>query len=165
MTKFLNANRLLGRIHVLRRITVGSKMLKIPLYKGQYEILDYVSKNPGCSQAMLAKELMISPASVALSVKRLIKANLLTKETDKNNLRCNKLYAGKNADEVINKSRSVMDEFDSNAFKNFTDEELKLFESFALRITENIVDSYFDGKLPPKHEAMAIIKKIEEEEK
>lgn len=165
MTKYFKVNRLLGRIHVLRRITVGSKMLKIPLYKGQYEILDFVFKNPGCSQAMLAKELMISPASVALSVKRLTKSKLLMKEADENNLRCNKLYAGKNAEEVINKSRSVLDEFDSNAFEGFTDEELDMFESFAMRITENIVNSYFDGKLPQKHEAMAIMKKIEEEEK
>ena len=165
MTKYFKANRLLGRIHVLRRISVGRKMLKIPLYKGQYEILEYVFKNPGCSQAMLAQELMISPASVALSVKRLTKADLITRETDKNNLRCNKLYAGKNAEDVINKSRSVMDEFDRNAFSGFTDEELELFESFALRITENIVNSYFDGKLPQRHEAMAIMKKIEEEEK
>ncbi len=165
MTKYFKANSLLGKIHVLRRITVGSRILKIPLYKGQYEILDFISKNPGCSQAMLAKELMISPASVALSVKRLTKANLITKETDENNLRCNKLYTEKKAEDAINRSRCVMDEFDSNAFIGFSDDELSLFENFALRITENIVNSYFDGKLPHKYEAMAIIKKIEEEEK
>lgn len=165
MTKYFNANRLLGKIHVLRRISTGSRTLKIPLYKGQYELLNYVMENPGCSQAQLACELMISPACVALSVKRLTKAQLLVKEADTENLRCNKLYCTEKAKDAILKSREIMDEFDINAFSGFSDEELKQFENFAQRITDNIVNSYFDGKHPKRREAIAIIKKIEEEEK
>jgi len=165
MTKYFNANRILGKIHILRRISTCSRMLKIPLYKGQYELLSYVLENPGCSQAQLACELMISPACVALSVKRLTKSELLVKETDENNLRCNKLYCTQKAEDAINKCRDIMDTFDAAAFIGFSDEELKQFESFTQRITDNIVNSYFDGKLPQRREAIAIIKKIEEEEK
>lgn len=163
MTKYFNANRLLGKIHILRRISTGSRTLKIPLYKGQYELLSFVMDNPGCSQATLATELMITPACVALSVKRLTKVGLLTKEADKDNLRCNKLYCTKEAENAINKSRGIMDEFDTVAFEGFSDEELMQFESFAQRITDNIADFYFDGKHPGKREAIAIMKKIEEE--
>ena len=62
------------------------------LYFGQMPVLDFVAANPGCTQVQVADHLRVSPASIALSTKRLQKAGYLTKEVDAENLRCKRLY-------------------------------------------------------------------------
>ena len=55
-------------------------------------VLRYVMENDGCKQVDLANFLRVTPASVALSTKRMQKAGYLEKEVDEYNLRRNKLH-------------------------------------------------------------------------
>ena len=50
------------------------------LYFGQMPVLDFIAANPGCTQVQVADHLRVSPASIALSTKRLQKAGYLTKK-------------------------------------------------------------------------------------
>ena len=43
------------------------------LYFGQMPVLDFIAANPGCTQVQVADHLRVSPASIALSTKRLQK--------------------------------------------------------------------------------------------
>ncbi len=108
------------------------------LYHGQFPIIDAVRRHDGCTQKDLADRLMVSPASVAVSTKRLEKAGLLIRKTDENNARCNRLSITEKGIEVSNKCREAFDSIDAQAFAGFSDEELDGFVSYLDRIIQNL---------------------------
>ena len=80
-----------GRLHKLelvRMLAQRNEICKDGLYAGQMPVLNYLAEHPGCTQVEMADFLQVSPASIALSTKRLQKAGYLTKEVDEDNLRC-----------------------------------------------------------------------------
>lgn len=84
-----------GRLHKLelvRMLAQRNEICKDGLYAGQMPVLNYLAEHPGCTQVEMADFLQVSPASIALSTKRLQKAGYLTKEVDEDNLRCKRLY-------------------------------------------------------------------------
>ena len=80
------------------------------LYFGQMPVLDFVAANPGCTQVQVADHLRVSPASIALSTKRLQKAGYLTKEVDAENLRCKRLYISEEGQRVCAMCRERLDQ-------------------------------------------------------
>ena len=71
-----------GRLHKLelvRMLAQRKDIRKDGLYAGQMPVLNYLAEHPGCTQVEMADFLQVSPASVALSTKRLQKAGYLTK--------------------------------------------------------------------------------------
>ncbi len=51
------------------------------LYFGQMPVLDFIAANPGCTQVQVADHLRVSPASIALSTKRLQKGGVSYKRS------------------------------------------------------------------------------------
>lgn len=86
--------------------------------------------NPGCTQVQVADHLRVSPASIALSTKRLQKAGYLTKEVDAENLRCKRLYISEEGQRVCAMCRERLDQIDAVAFQGFSEEELEAFFLF-----------------------------------
>ena len=70
------------KIQLLRRIWIQKTQPDVELYFGQLPILEYIRKNPGCTQAEIAEHLCVTPASISTSTKRLQKSGLLTKTTE-----------------------------------------------------------------------------------
>lgn len=108
------------------------------LYFGQMPVLDFIAANPGCTQVQVADHLRVSPASIALSTKRLQKAGYLTKEVDAENLRCKRLYISEEGQRVCAMCRERLDQIDAVAFQGFSEEELEVFSSFLDRVTLNM---------------------------
>jgi DNA-binding MarR family transcriptional regulator len=163
MTKFFNANRNLGKLHILRRICNEKKTRRLPFYKSQYEFIEYVTNNPGCTQASLAEKFLITPASVALSIKRMEKSGLIKREINNENKRSNKLFCTKKAIDAANECRSIMDEIDTLMFDGFSDKELLEFEEYTDRILNNMSKHYFGGKILDRHQVFAMIREMEAE--
>lgn len=108
------------------------------IYFGQPPIIKYLCENGTCTQNELAKAMNVSPASVAVSVKRMQKSGLIDKVCDENDLRCNKISItekGRELDALIN---SRFDELDKKMYGGFTEEELIRFNSYIERITDNL---------------------------
>ena len=120
------------------------------LYFGQMPVLDFIAANPGCTQVQVADHLRVSPASIALSTKRLQKAGYLTKEVDAEN----RLYISEEGQRVCAMCRERLDQIDAVAFQGFSEEELEAFSSFLDRVTlnmtgetENVVSGELFGHL------------------
>ncbi len=91
---------------------------------------------------MLAKELSdginVSPASVAIFVKQMQKSGVITKISDENDLRCNRIALTENGKQRTEYIHSQFDKLDKRMFKGFTKEELSLLNSFLNRLIDNI---------------------------
>ena len=128
-------------IHVsrLHHILVGKRVDRMGPYAGPwFFVLRYVMDHDGCTQVALANFLRVTPASVALSTKRLQKAGYLVKEVDEYNLRCNRLHITQAGLELVESCRQVFVELEQEAFRGFDEAELQQFVSYMKRVATNL---------------------------
>jgi DNA-binding MarR family transcriptional regulator len=130
------------KFHLVRRILLQKSNMDFPLYPGQLHLLEFVNNHKGCTQAEVAEHLMISPASVALSTKRMEKSGLLEKRIDADNLRVRRLYVTEKGIHFSRRCRETLDEMDQVMFRDFTREELNTLIDFLDKIYSNLADGY-----------------------
>jgi len=132
----------LEKLNIIRRILRRKGTINLPLYPGQLHILEFVKTHSGCSQSEVAQNLLITPASVALSTKRMEKSGLLKKQPDSENLRCKRLYITKKGEQLSLHCRKVFDEIDDVMLEGFSEEELEIFNNFVDRFLANLTEKY-----------------------
>lgn len=121
------------------------------LHPGQLPIVEALLCRPGCTQQELADELRVTPASVALSTKRLEKAGLVEKRADENDRRRNRLYATEEGRQLAASRRRCFDELDAAMLHGLTSEELCTLRALLDRLIENLGASADDGlPMPPR---------------
>ncbi len=134
---------LAGRIimlNLLRRISINKATANIDLYFGQLPIMEYIINNEGCTQKEIADILKVTPASIAISTKRMQKSGLIYKKTDENNLRRNSLFVTEYGRELSQMYREQVDNLDKTVFKGFSNQELLVMKNHLDRMINNISD-------------------------
>ena len=126
------------RVNVLRRLLVQKNLRGKNLFKGQFPIMEIICENEGCTQKFLADQLMVSSASIALSIKRLVKAGMIEKTADENNLRCNRIYPTEKGRKSKEEACSVHAEIDQRTYRGFSAEEKAQLDAFLLRMIKNL---------------------------
>ena len=159
-----NSYRSLGgklfTIGILRRLQMQKLIHGKEIFKGQFPILQIICENEGCTQKFIADSLMVSQASIALSVKRLCKAGLIEKTSDESNLRCNRIFATEKGRVITEELAAKHDEADENTFKGFSEEELKTIDGIFSRIIDNLSEDR-KGEIS----ICALFKELQEAEK
>ena len=82
----------------------------------------------------------VSPASIALSTKRLQKSGLITKQTDEYNLRCNRLSATAKGIQTSEAFNEQLRQLDEKTFCGINDEERQQLSNILDRIIINACD-------------------------
>lgn len=137
----MELHQITGRLHKLelvRMIAHRRNMSAEGLYFGQMPVLDFVFDHPGCTQIEVADFLQVSPASIALSTKRLQKAGYLIKEVDAENLRCKRLSLSDAGSAARLHCREKIDALDAQMFRGVSAQELNALAKLIDRITMNI---------------------------
>lgn len=140
---------------LIHRYHITKSAQKAGLYYGQPMILEYIKEHTACTQKELADSLHISPASVATSIKRLEKSGYVTRLTDKDDIRKNRLFLTDKGLNILTEFRSICDETDREMFKGFSEEECRLLCSFLERLynnldTENLTNSQMKAEIQRK---------------
>ena len=138
MSKMTELSRRIRKIYLLRRSLFGKLAADLDVDMQQSPILEYVRKNHGCTQVELAKALAVSPASIALSTKRMQKTGLLKKEVDEHNLRQNRLSITQKGLETSEKCKGIAHNLNHRMFDGFSEEELEGLENYLDRIIHNL---------------------------
>ena len=93
-------------------------------------------KSAGC--ALYDGMLCITPASVALSTKRLQKAGFLEKRRDADNQRCNRLYATEAAKALVQEQRRAFDEVDAVTFAGLSEQDRETLRRLLDHMIQNL---------------------------
>ncbi len=128
----------LKRLVMLHRYYIHHTEAGTKMYPGQPPILEYLDKNENCTQADLADFLHVSPASIAVSLKRMQKSGLIDKRTDESDMRCNRIFITDTGREEKEKWRRECDRIDEKMFRGFTDEEMTQLSEYVQRLTANL---------------------------
>lgn len=159
-----NSYRSLGgkliTIGILRRLQIQKLIRGKEIFKGQFPILEIICKNEGCTQKYIAESLMVSQASIALSVKRLAKAGMIEKTVDEQNLRCNRIYPTEKGRSMRAELSAMYCAVDEMSFRGFTDEEIAVIDGLFSRMIDNLSEDR-KGEIS----ICALCKELEEAEK
>lgn len=143
MVEYKEITQRFEKFNVLRRGQLFSMLENEQLHIAQLPVLEFVMQHNGCTQAELAEFLCITPASVAVSTKRMQSAGFIEKREDKNNLRCKNLFITEAGKKAVHNCRKIFDEFDSRLYSGLSDNELSEF----MRILDRLIDNINDGRI------------------
>lgn len=123
MSRYTTLSVRFSRAYMLHRAARRRAFSALGLWHGQLPILDYVDEHPLCSQSAMARTLGLSAPSVAISTKRLVKAGLLEKRADPDNLRQNRLSLTAHGERTVRLARELAEETNRALFSVLTDGE------------------------------------------
>jgi len=130
----------LDNLFMLRRTLLTKTATNSGLYYGQLPVLAYISNNSGCTQKEIADWLKVSPASIALSTKRLQKAGFIEKTVDKDNLRRNMLSVTPKGSETALRCREGTIKFDDSMFSCLSGEEMEVLSNIVDKLIAHLSD-------------------------
>lgn len=147
----------LKMINLLRRIFIQKSQPDVELYFGQLPILEYIRQNDNCTQIEIAEKLCVTPASISTSTKRLQKAGLLTKTTDPDNLRCNRLSITQEGIIRCENNLKSVNRLYALMFKDLSEQELECLDATLSKILKNLAPSSDGASLGPIDIAALVI--------
>jgi len=103
-------------------------------------MLMYLSdKKMALSQKKIADDMKISPAAVAIMIKKLEKNGYIKRAVAENDSRYNEIKLSEKGEAMIKKTKTVFDAIDTNAFLGFSVEEMTQFAVMLNRLSDNIL--------------------------
>lgn len=145
-------------LNISERYIIDRLLEEKGIYFGQPPILCFLSKNPNATQKDIADSLNISPASVAVSVKRMEKAGIISRETDKDDARRNNLSLTEKGAELEKFARQTFNDVDSAKISGLSQEEISLMLSVIRKMSDNLSESF------PEKSKRSILKPKEEKD-
>ena len=121
--------------------SISKKVEKTGVYCSQHRLLMILGKHPDCSQTELAERLEISPAAVAVSLKKLEKSGFISRQCQENDNRVNQVVITEGW-KIIDLSTQYFKEMENAFSSDFSEEELKQLQSFLERMIKNGEDYY-----------------------
>lgn len=118
--------------------TIEKRVKDTGVYRSQHRLLMHLNMQPNCSQVMLAEQLEISPAAIAVSIKKLEKGGYIRRETDSSDSRVHQVTITTKGETVIEQSIKMFQEVEAQMFQDFSEEEKKQMEDFLERIYHNL---------------------------
>lgn len=129
-------------INWLEEKTKYNTLSALNVHDGQPDILAYIYMHRKTSQYDIARYLGLSRASVGISLKRMEKSGYIVIEQNENNKRSTCVDITDLGIKVLVKSDMVLDEYISNKFKDFTDEEIDTYIELMNKIKSNLTKAY-----------------------
>lgn len=109
------------------------------LHKSQHRLLMALARfGEKASQRDLAEMLNITPAAVAVTLKKLEKDGLVSKKVSKVDNRYNEVQLTQKGQKIVKESQKIFQCIDGHMFDGFSEEELLQFASYVERVKTNI---------------------------
>ena len=126
---------------ILHRRSIESWANDAGMHRSQHRMLMYLTKCESIpSQKDLAKHFDISPAAVAVTLKKLESDGYIErgKCSERSDSRFNEIRITDRGRDAALQSRKYFQHVDREALKDFSEEELDLFTSFLERMSQNL---------------------------
>ena len=115
------------------------------VYQAQHRLLMAISRKPYSSQKKLAEAMQVSTATVAVSLKKLEKAGLITKTMDETDNRLNRIVITDMGNQVVEQSRQIFQSIEKKVFEGFTEDEKSALSNLMERLYTNLTEMDIGG--------------------
>lgn len=134
-------------LSVLHRYYIHQNASAAGLYAGQPPVLEYLKQHGTVVQKQIADALHVSAASVAVSIRRMEKNGLVSRETDSADMRCNRVGITPAGLRALDDFDAVCHELDSRLFSGISQEELQCFDKILGRMTANLLEGRDESEI------------------
>lgn len=124
------------RVH--RRI-LEKEVSRTGVYRGQHQILMYVSAHPNASQKEIADLQNVSPATVAVSLKKLEKAGYLERRMDEEDNRFKQIELTEKGKKTVEISREIFRNIEEIMLDGVSVEDMSQMETVLKHIFDNFI--------------------------
>ncbi len=124
--------------YLVHRWRLNKAASECGLYPGQPSLIFHLMRNEECTQKELADILMVTPASVTVSVRRLEKAGIIKRHTDETDLRCNRLSLTEKGIECGKICMEALDSVNRRAYEGMSDKDKEEAERILKKMTGNL---------------------------
>ncbi len=116
---------------------VEKKVAGTGVFRSQHKLLMTLGNHQDCSQTELAEKLEISPAAVAVSLKKMEKSGYISRQCDSRDNRVNQIVITEKGQDMIHRSVEYFQEIDENMLKGFSEQELQELNGLLVRMLQN----------------------------
>lgn len=109
------------------------------VYQAQHHLLMIISHNQNASQKELAMSMDVSPATIAVSLKKLEKGGYIKKEMDKGDNRLNQITITEKGNKVIEQSKQIFESTDQKVLEGFSEEEKVNLSALLRKLDTNLI--------------------------
>lgn len=113
---------------------------KVGLYRGQPNLLFALWEKDGQSKKELSENIGRKAATITKMVGRLENNGFVESRRDAEDSRVSRVYLTEKGKSVEKEVRSIYENLRTDIFDGFTEDELAVFDTFMLRIQENILE-------------------------
>lgn len=124
-----------GRLH---RMVLERQLNRTGVYRSQHQLLMFVAENPNVSQKELARFSHVSPATVAVSLKKLEHGGYIQRVVDEHDNRYNKICITEKGRAVVENSVRWFQKVERSIFDGFSPEEMTAMLGYLNRMQENL---------------------------
>lgn len=128
----------LRRLETLRRVVGNRIVSEAGLQRGRLPILEYIQHHEGTSQKEVADVLHITPASVAITGRRMENDGLLTRTPDEQDRRITRMYTTALGREKAAHCQALLEASTRRMFAGFQPEELGTLHAMLERLFANL---------------------------
>lgn len=122
----------------LHKRTLEKNLENVGIHRAQHRVLMTLSRKVFHSQAELAKELEITPATIAVSLKALERDGLIQKTVKREDNRVNFIELTDMGKQMVEESMEFFYFVDREMYRDFTSEELQTLCNYMDRIYHNL---------------------------
>ena len=133
------AGRMLMKTDRLHRKAFEAQVWRLGLHRSQHIMLMHLAKDSEMSQKALAQHLEISPAAVAVTLKKLESGGYIEKKTAENDCRFNEIVITEKGLEVVNASKSFFADVDEAMVEGIDEKTLESFFWCLERMQKNLL--------------------------
>ena len=133
-------HELVHLLHIVDRNfkrSIDKKVESTGVYRSQHKLLMMLGRHPDCSQTELAEKMEVSPAAIAVSLKKLEKGGFVSMQCHENDNRVNYVKVTEKGRKAIEVSIRYFQEIDEAMFADFTDEEIERLGGYLHRVIAN----------------------------
>jgi DNA-binding MarR family transcriptional regulator len=110
------------------------------IHRSQHHLLMILARSPKIpSQKELAEKLNISPAAVAVTLKKLEKLGYIERCAAESDNRYNEIRISPKGKELLEDTRNMFEKLDKAVFEGFSSEDLDRFLGYMNKIQQNIL--------------------------
>ncbi len=110
------------------------------MQKNQHKLLLTLSRlGPEACQRDLAESMHITPAAVAVTLKKLEKAGIVEKVISEKDNRYNRIIITEKGEKIVKESYEMFRSIDTQAFEGFSEEEMAQLCGYLERVRENFL--------------------------
>lgn len=127
-------------IELLHRYTAMNygQIMDVGVHPKQFLFLNMIRAQEGISQSDLATKLHVKPPTVAVTVKRLEKAEVVYRRTDPKDMRISRIYLTDKGKAIAGKIETIVEENERILTDGFSEEELAQFRYYMKRVIANL---------------------------